>query len=431
MKFGADVRMIRMTTDQLGGTTYTFPNITAFLANTPSAIQYLGDISAPSVFNNGATGLRHTEQQYFVGFAQDEWHAGVEPDAELRPALRLLHADEGTRQPDRQVQHRDRHDRSEHDAVPRVEEEQLPAARVDDLRAGQDGVPRRLRCLRRPGPGRRPDSADRERSRQHDAQHRPGAAVSRSTRTLLVANFTSNPNNRSYAPRAYAPEYNIPEKVYQYTASVQQELGGNFTASAAYVGAQGRNLFLRTITNHITDVVTNPNPASAAFVIREFSIVQRDAAGNITGVQNPYAEIDVKTSGGRSDYNAMMLSLNRRSANGAVDEHASTRSARAAAPPAVRTKPTRPPTTRTPTTCRRSTTTTATTTSTSATPSTSACSTRCPTARAASTAPTPTACRRRSSAAGTSAASPTPAAACPCRCRLSVPTSSIATRAGD
>jgi hypothetical protein len=54
IKVGADVRLIRMTTDQLGGTTYAFPNITAFLANQPSAIQYLGDISAPSVFNNGA-----------------------------------------------------------------------------------------------------------------------------------------------------------------------------------------------------------------------------------------------------------------------------------------------------------------------------------------------------------------------------------------
>ena len=33
--------------------------------------------------------------------------------------------------------------------------------------------------------------------------------------------------------------------------------------------------------------MTNPNPASAAFVIRQFSIVQRDAAGTVTGVQNP------------------------------------------------------------------------------------------------------------------------------------------------
>ncbi len=41
MKFGGDVRLIRMTTDQLGGTTYTLRNLTAFLANTPTTIQYL------------------------------------------------------------------------------------------------------------------------------------------------------------------------------------------------------------------------------------------------------------------------------------------------------------------------------------------------------------------------------------------------------
>ena len=56
MKFGADVRMIRMTTDQLGGITYSFANLAAFLANTPSTIQYFGDLSEPSPFSNGASG---------------------------------------------------------------------------------------------------------------------------------------------------------------------------------------------------------------------------------------------------------------------------------------------------------------------------------------------------------------------------------------
>ena len=65
--------MIRMSTDQLGGITYTFQNLTGFLANTPSAIQYFGDLSEASPFHNGATGLKHTIQNYFVGFAQDEW----------------------------------------------------------------------------------------------------------------------------------------------------------------------------------------------------------------------------------------------------------------------------------------------------------------------------------------------------------------------
>src|SRR5262249_28384429 len=63
-------------------------------------------------------------------------------------------------------------------------------------------------------------------------------------------------------------------------------------------------------------VVTNPNQANAAFVIRQFSIVQRDGTGQITGVQNPYAEIDYKTSGGSDNYNAMQLGLSRRSLNG-------------------------------------------------------------------------------------------------------------------
>jgi hypothetical protein len=86
--------------------------------------------------------------------------------------------------------------------------------------------------------------------------------------------------------------------------------------TAAYVGSQGRNLFLRSVANNITQVITNPNPANAAIVIRQFSIPVRDAAGNITGVQNPYAEVDIKTSGGHDSYNAMQLSLNKRSAKG-------------------------------------------------------------------------------------------------------------------
>jgi len=70
------------------------------------------------------------------------------------------------------------------------------------------------------------------------------------------------------------------------------------------------------VANQITTVVTNADPTKAAIVIREFSIVQKDANGNITGVQNPYAEVDYKTSGGYDSYNGMQLSLSRRSLNG-------------------------------------------------------------------------------------------------------------------
>jgi hypothetical protein len=73
IKVGGEVRLIRMSTDRLGGTTYSFQNVNAFLANTPSTIQFLGDESAPSVFNNGATGERHIRQEYYIAYAQDEF----------------------------------------------------------------------------------------------------------------------------------------------------------------------------------------------------------------------------------------------------------------------------------------------------------------------------------------------------------------------
>src|SRR5262249_21145174 len=53
----------------------------------------------------------------------------------------------------------------------------------------------------------------------------------------IRANFINNPNNRSYQPRAYSGDYILPEKVYQYTASVQRELGGSLAATVAYLGS--------------------------------------------------------------------------------------------------------------------------------------------------------------------------------------------------
>jgi hypothetical protein len=86
LKVGGEFRMIRMSTDRLGGTTYAFTNLNAFLANQPTSIQFLGDESAPSVFNNGVTGPRHFQQEYYIGYAQDEWR--VNPKLTLNYGLR-------------------------------------------------------------------------------------------------------------------------------------------------------------------------------------------------------------------------------------------------------------------------------------------------------------------------------------------------------
>ena len=86
IKIGGELRFIRLYTDRLGGTTYTFSNLASFLANMPQSVQYLGDLSAPSLFNNGITGERLAKQEYYIGYGQDEWK--IKPGLTLSYGLR-------------------------------------------------------------------------------------------------------------------------------------------------------------------------------------------------------------------------------------------------------------------------------------------------------------------------------------------------------
>src|SRR5262249_45820761 len=138
---------------------------------------------------------------------------------------------------------------------------------------------------------------------------------------------------RSYQPRAYAPDYKIPEKIYQYGFSLQQELPYQLVLTAGFVGSQGRNLFLRSVANRILPgqttildgtplpngfgVINRTNAAGQVIAvnqpIREFAIV----SGTST-VQNPFAEVDYKTSGGHDNYRALQMSLSRRFSSGLI-----------------------------------------------------------------------------------------------------------------
>jgi hypothetical protein len=317
IKTGGEFRMIRMATDRLGGTTYTYQNLTAFLGNQPASIQFLGDESAPSVFNNGATGPRHIEQEYYIGYVQDEWHAnkaltlnfGVRydyytPIRERNDLQVKFNPDTGVIDPPTTRVFKS----TSTNFQPRVGATLLATEKT--IVRGGFGL-----FL---GPGQTEDQiqtiADSDRV---STTLTSGASLAFPLDSnVATSTFINSPNNRSYQPRAYRNEYEIPERVWQYTGSIQQDLGGRMAATAAYVGSQGRNLFLRSIANPIVQVATNANPASAALVIRRFSIVQRDATGAVVGVQNPYAEIDTKTSGGQDNYNALQLGLSRRAANG-------------------------------------------------------------------------------------------------------------------
>jgi hypothetical protein len=333
MKSGVDVRMIRMATDQQGGITYSFTNLDAFLADNPTTVQYFGDLSEPSPFHNGATGMKHTVQNYYVGFWQDEWH--VNTKATLNYGLRYDY-------------YAPLHERDNRIVKFDINTGQLDPDTTPFYKSSKTNFQPRLaatyamtqKMLLRGGfgifvgPGQTEDQIqpiEAERISTTLSAGAPGALYPVDP-NVIRANFINNPNNRSYQPRAYANDYSIPEKVYEYTTSVQRELGANFETTIAYVGSIGRNQFLRSIANRTVGVQSNG--ASAATQVREFDILtcsngtvlngtQTPLTGGLCGtgntiasIQRPFAEIDYKTSGGQNTYNSLQLGLTRRSSNG-------------------------------------------------------------------------------------------------------------------
>jgi len=324
MKVGADVRAIRMSTDQLGGITYTYASLSAFLTNTLTSVRYFGDLSEPSPFNNGASGLKHIKQQYYVGYAQDEWKVNhnftlnyglrydyYQPLREADDRIVKFNIDTGALDPNTTPLYKSKKDNFQ----PRLSATYSLTSKT--VVKGGVGV--------FVGPGQTEDQIQPVEAERIATTVTTGPLnVYPVDPAAIRANFVSQPLNRSYQPRAYANDYTLPEKVYQYSTSLQQELTPTMAASVAYVGSQGRNLFLRSIANRTVGVVSNG--ASAGTQVREFDIVTcaNGTSGNgllcpgstISSIQRPFAEIDYKTSGGRDSYNAMQMSLTRRSANG-------------------------------------------------------------------------------------------------------------------
>jgi hypothetical protein len=317
LKFGMEVRMLNLYFNILGGSTYTFANLNDFLANKLASVSYGGDVSDPSPFNNGATGNRLGKTNFYIGYAQDEWK--LKPNLTLSYGLRYeyyapLHEDRNLDvqfgittgelfPPDRQY-----YKSVKTNFGPRLGIAWSPNYGGTGLLGGGKTVVRAGFGMYY-GPGQiedqiQPIQSDRINVTQSGGSYPIDIQALRNS-------FISNPNNRQYQPRAYDPNYSIPERIYQYSLSIQQELPYKFNMTLAYVGDLGRNLFLRAWSNKITRVITNADPTKAATVIREFDIVNADGT-----VLKPYAEVDYKTSSGKDNYNAMQVSFGRRFTTG-------------------------------------------------------------------------------------------------------------------
>lgn len=333
IKFGGEVRLIRLYTDRLGGTTYTFSNLAAFLNNAPTSVQYLGDVSAPSVFNNGLSGEREAKQEYYIGYGQDEWkirqgltlsyglrYEYYTPLRERNNGQVLFDIETGQLRPSSEAAFKS----SKTNFGPRVALTYSPNQDGDGFFAGGKTLFRGGFGIYY-GPGQTEDQIQPIESDRVSSTVSSGALLAFPANIpAIVANFTGNPLNRQYQPRAYSNDYQIPERVFQYSFSYQQQLPYNLVSTVAYVGSQGRNLFLRSVANKIlpgqATILNGANLPSGVGVVN-----RTDAAGRVVGVntirefdvlsgatQNrPFAEVDYKTSGGDDRYNALQLSLAR------------------------------------------------------------------------------------------------------------------------
>jgi hypothetical protein len=305
MKLGIEIRPINLYNDQLGGITYSFPNIDAFLNNLPQAIAFNGDLSALSPFT-GLSGVAHMRQTYYIGYAQDEWKA--RPNLTLNYGLRYEYYS-----PLHELRNKNVFfDMARGDIIPRFAGDWYHSSTTNfGPRLGLTWAPQRFNnnTVFRIGAGYFYGPGQTEDQLQPEANDRIGRTITGSSPLLaypldvnaIYASYNINDPNLGYQPRAYAPGYRIPERVLQYTASIEQKLPGNTVLAIAYVGSQGRNLFLRSITNLITGVSMDPT-TGAGIVQRQFG--------------NRFSEIDYKTSGGTDHYDSLQVTVNRRYATG-------------------------------------------------------------------------------------------------------------------
>ena len=297
--FEGNPRAIYM--DQLGGVSYTFPNVTAFLNNAPNLVSVSNNVSDPSPFHEGASGVRQGKQYFVGGFFQDEWklkrnltmNAGFRYDyfspLNERDGLTVnVNTDTGALDTSGFSFRA-----SKKNFGPR-----LSFAWSPEAMKGRTVVRAGAGYYYGPGQGE-----DQWQPILNDlvVVTRNSGVIYPVDRHAVISTFDPNSPTAGYQPRVFSSGYNIPEKVLSYTASIQQSLPDESVLTVAYVGSQGRNLFQRTITNRITSLDMN-QATGAVIVNREFG--------------NRYAELDVKTVFGVNHYDSLQAGWNRRFSHG-------------------------------------------------------------------------------------------------------------------
>lgn len=375
LKFGGEIRFNEVKFDQLGGTTVTYGNLRDFLLNTGLTAAFIGDLSAPGDFRiatNPVTnfsrpfeGLSTARNRFYIAYAQDEWK--VRENLTVSYGLRYEYYTPVRERNNRVIVY----DAATNRIVDNTEDFYQSKRNNFGPRLGITYAPKFLggKTVFRAGggiyygPGQFEDLIQPIESNVLRSNLTLTAAAGANGTGLSSGNIgtingavsaISNPLvplavQQNFTPRAYDVNgYSVPERVGQYSFSVQQELPSNTVLTVAYVGSQGRNLFQRSIANRIL-LNTNPNgcdvvgatpvlpsgcgvinrravaggPVVQSLTIRETTLLNT-AINNTTGaftptngsVVNPFGEIDYKLSGGRDRYDALQTQIQRRFSSG-------------------------------------------------------------------------------------------------------------------
>ncbi len=311
VKVGVEVRPQRILNAILGGTTYTFPNTQSFLNAAPSQIAINGNTNDVSPFT-GKGGFFDMRQTFYIGYVQDEWR--IRPNFTMSYGVRYEYYSPLKEQNNKVLWF----DVPTGKLIPNYTADWYKMKTTNfGPRLGLSWSPEKLanKTVLRVGAGYYYGPGLAEGQTQPAQNDRINRTITSGSQLTFPADITGilstgiNDPNLQFQPRAYLPGYQIPEKILQYSASVQRQLPADTLLTVAYVGSQGRNLFLRGITNRITGLIQNQT-TGAGTVVREFSVV------NGTTVTNQFAEIDTKTSGGTDHYDGLQILLNRRFSRG-------------------------------------------------------------------------------------------------------------------
>ncbi len=302
--FGLESRWSRYEFDLFGGAKYAFKNLRTLDRRAPATVTYATDLGAISPFGNGDAGRRRVTRGYAAAYAEDT--LSLPGNAKLMFGLRwelstAPHEAEGRAL-----------------VVDPLTGETLPGgSQLFDSRSiflprfgfawtpayvqGSIESPTTVRLGFTSLAGR----TDLEKLVGPIASDRITVEGNQPTLPADFGSLVSRylvDRNKGLQPTVFARDFVDASRTYEFSAQVAHRLPGAFraiTLTVGYLGKIGRDLPLVGFANRVVGADDD------GFELRQFDVV------DTAGVSHPFKEFTFTSNGGRSQYNAFTVGVNR------------------------------------------------------------------------------------------------------------------------